>query len=85
MEQKRTFSEFLDICERVTSDDVSLARSGRLSSYANDIQQNITDVLSGKTKTLGGENSGNNNTRKGPRRKIQFIDRSNSTHQGNTK
>lgn len=83
MSRKKLFSEFIDICERVSSKDASLARTGVISKHADAIQKDINDITSGRKKTLGTSDTPSV-TRSG-RRRIEFIDRSRSTDQGNTR
>jgi len=70
MATKKTFAEFMAICEAVSQSDARLARSGVISRHADALQREIDDVTSGRKKQEP--------TTKRKVTKISFIDRSNA-------
>jgi len=70
MATKKTFAEFMAICEAVSQSDARLARSGVISRHADALQREIDDVTSGRKKQKP--------TTKRNVTKISFIDRSNA-------
>jgi hypothetical protein len=71
MATKKTFAEFMAICEAVSQSDARLARSGVISRHADALQREIDDVTSGRKKQKP-------TTTKRKVTKISFIDRSNA-------
>ena len=69
MATKKTFAEFMAICEAVSQSDARLARSGVISRHADALQRKIDDVTSGRKQEP---------TTKRKVTKISFIDRSNA-------